>query len=520
MEKPVRVRFAPSPTGPLHLGGIRTALYNYLLAKKTGGTFIIRIEDTDQNRFVPGAEDYIFEALGWCGMMNDEGPNVGRPYAPYRQSERKAMYKQYAEQLVTAGYAYYAFDTTQDLEEMRERMKNNGVPNPQYNAATREYMKNSVVLPADEVKARMDRGEPCVVRIKMPRKEEVKVHDLVRGWVVFHSSQLDDKVLFKSDGMPTYHLANVVDDYLMKITHVIRGEEWLPSAPLHVLLYRYLGWEDVMPQFAHLPLILRPDGNGKLSKRDGDRLGFPTFPINWTDPETGEKSIGFRERGFFPEPFVNMLALLGWHPSDNKEIFTMDELIKTFTIEKVGKAGARFDFEKAKWINQNYIKHLPDETLATEFKKILTEKNITAGDEYIKLVCHLLKERIAFVSNLWDMGFYYFRKPLESEYDESVVKKKWAPEKAVYFEKLISVLKSATAFDTASVDKLLHDFATDNNFSTGDLMPLLRIMTAGIKIGPGVHEIVSALGADEAAERIVIAIPVFNKMLLTPSPSL
>ena len=511
MNTPVRVRFAPSPTGPLHLGGIRTALYNYLLAKKTGGTFIIRIEDTDQNRFVPGAEDYIFEALKWCGMLNDEGPNVGGPYAPYRQSERKPMYRQYAEQLVASGHAYYAFDTTQELDEMRERMKNSGVPNPQYNAVTREYMKNSLVLPADEVKVRMDKGEPYVIRIKMPRKEEVKLNDLIRGWVVFQSAQLDDKVLFKSDGMPTYHLANVVDDYLMKITHVIRGEEWLPSAPLHVLLYKYLGWEQVMPQFAHLPLILRPDGNGKLSKRDGDRLGFPVFPIDWKDPVSGEQSIGFRERGFFPEPFVNMLALLGWHPSDNREVFTMDELIKTFTIEKVSKSGARFDFEKAKWINQNYIKNLPDEVLASEFKKVLAAKNINAPDEYIKLVCHLLKERISFIGNLWDMGFYYFEKP--TVYDEGTVKKKWAPEKAVYFEKLIPVLQNTTAFDATTVDKLLHDFATENNFSTGDLMPVLRIMTAGIKIGPGVHDIVSPLGAREVAERITAAIPVFNKMI-------
>ena len=328
-ERKVRVRFAPSPTGPLHVGGVRTALYNYLFAKKNGGDFILRVEDTDQERFVPGAEEYIIESLTWCGIVPNEGVGFGNgEHAPYRQSERKSMYRKYAEQLVESGHAYYAFDTTAELEEMRTKMQAAGVSSPQYNYIVRQTMKNSTTLPADEVKKRLDVGEQYVIRIKMPRNEEVRVTDLIRGIVVVNTSQLDDKVLFKSDGMPTYHLANVVDDYLMKISYVIRGEEWLPSAPLHVLLYRYFGWEEVMPEFAHLPLLLKPDGHGKLSKRDGDRLGFPVFPLQWTDPETKEISSGYREMGYFPEAVVNMLALLGWHPSTNQEIFSMQELVE------------------------------------------------------------------------------------------------------------------------------------------------------------------------------------------------
>jgi glutamyl-tRNA synthetase len=329
MSRRVRVRFAPSPTGPLHMGGIRTALYNYLLAKQQGGDFILRIEDTDQNRFVPGAEKYIIDSLKWCGIEPNEGIGFGDgPHAPYRQSERKALYKEYADKLIASDHAYYAFDTPEDLELMRANMQAQGVPNPAYNAVTRQYMKNSITLPKDEVESKLANNEPYVVRFKMPRNEEVKFHDEVRGWVVFNTSQLDDKVLFKSDGMPTYHLANVADDYMMQITHVIRGEEWLSSAPLHVLLYRAFGWEDIMPKFAHLSLILKPDGNGKLSKRDGDRLGFPSFALNWTDPETGETSTGYRERGFFSEAFINFLSLLGWNPGGDKELMTKDEMIK------------------------------------------------------------------------------------------------------------------------------------------------------------------------------------------------
>lgn len=355
----VRVRFAPSPTGALHIGGVRTALYNYLLARKLKGTMILRIEDTDQNRFVPGAEDYIRKSLEWVGIRIDEGVGPGGPFAPYRQSERKAIYKQYAQQLIDSGAAYYAFDTEEELDAMRERLKNAGVAIQQYNSITRMEMRNSLTLPPDEVKSLIDSGTPCVIRLKVPRKEEVRLNDLIRGWVMVHSSQIDDKVLMKSDGMPTYHLANVVDDYLMKITHVIRGEEWLPSAPLHVLLYKFLGWEKQMPQFAHLPLLLKPDGNGKLSKRDADRLGFPIFPLTWTDPETGETTIGYKEAGYLPEAFINFLAFLGWNPGTPQEIFSLEELINEFSLERINKAGARFDILKAQWYNQHYLKQKP-----------------------------------------------------------------------------------------------------------------------------------------------------------------
>lgn len=512
MEKPVRVRYAPSPTGPQHLGGVRTALYNYLFAKKTGGTFVIRIEDTDQTRFVDGAEEYMLDAIHWCGMKNDEGPNVGGPYGPYKQSERKHLYRQYADQLIASGHAYYAFDTPEELEAMRERMKSSGNPSPQYNAITREYMKNSLVLPADEVKAKLDNGDAFVIRIKMPRKEEIKLNDMIRGWVTFHSSQLDDKVLFKSDGMPTYHLANVVDDYLMKITHVIRGEEWLPSAPTHVLLYRFLGWEDVMPQFAHLPLILRPDGNGKLSKRDGDRLGFPVFPLNWTDPATGEKSLGFRERGFIPEAFTNMIALLGWHPGHvQQEVFSMQEMIDLFTIEHIGKSGARFDFEKAKWFNQEYLKKQDGKTLAAQFKNILNEKGITATDEQLEKVCNNLKERCTFVNEFYENGVYFFQTP--ASYDESIVKKKWNATNKLNFENLQTELMNENHFEAAHLNEWLHAFVKNNALQNGDIFPVLRIMLSGTKNGPAIWDIMDILGKEISLQRIQLAIPAFDKMI-------
>ena len=379
----VRVRFAPSPTGPLHIGGVRTALYNYLFAKKHGGDFLLRIEDTDQSRFVAGAENYIVDALNWCGIHVDEGVSAGGTKGPYKQSERKAIYRQYADQLIESKHAYYAFDTPEELTEMRERMKSAGMASPQYNAVTRNSMKNALTLPAEEVKARLDRGDKYVIRIKMPRNEDVKFEDLIRGWVSVNTNNLDDKVLFKSDGMPTYHLANVVDDYLMNISHVIRGEEWLPSAPLHVLLYRSLGWESVMPKFAHLPLILKPDGNGKLSKRDGDRLGFPVFPTNWTNPETGEESSGYRERGYYPEAFNNMLAFLGWNPGTTQELFTMQELIEAFSLNRVGRAGAKFDFDKTKWFNQQYLRNQTSEDLAKQLSPLLKKGGFDAENDYI-----------------------------------------------------------------------------------------------------------------------------------------
>ncbi|TAH24220.1 MAG: glutamate--tRNA ligase, partial [Cytophagales bacterium] len=362
---PVRVRFAPSPTGPLHIGGVRTALYNFLLARKTGGKMILRIEDTDQTRFVPGAEEYIKEALAWIGIELDESPWVGGPHAPYRQSERKPMYMQYAMQLIESGNAYYAFDTAEELDEMRKRLEAAKVPDPKYNSITRMQMKNSITMPEDEVKAWLDAGKPYVIRLKVPRKEEVRINDLIRGWVMVHSSTLDDKVLMKSDGMPTYHLANVVDDYLMKITHVIRGEEWLPSAPTHVLLYKFLGWESSMPQFAHLPLLLKPDGNGKLSKRDGDMGGYPVFPIEWNDQATGAVFMGFRESGYLPEATLNFLSLLGWNPGTQEEIFSLENLIQAFTVERIGKSGSKFDIQKAKWFNQEYLKMMSNETMAS-----------------------------------------------------------------------------------------------------------------------------------------------------------
>ena len=373
----VRVRFAPSPTGPLHIGGVRTALYNYLFAKKNGGKMILRIEDTDQKRYVDGAEQYILDSLEWCGIHLDESIIHGGKYGPYRQSQRKEIYRPYAEQLVNNGFAYYAFDTAEELTLMRERMKKAGVTSPQYNSVTRSTMKNSLSLSDDEVKKRLNNEEPYVIRIKMPRNQEVKLFDVIRGWVVVNTNKMDDKVIFKSDGMPTYHLANVVDDYLMKISHVIRGEEWLPSAPLHVLLYEYLGWKSQQPQFAHLPLLLKPDGNGKLSKRDGDRLGFPVFPLNWKNPETGEISLGYKEAGYLPEAFINMLAFLGWNPGTPQEIFSIDDLCETFTLDRVGKSGAKFDFDKTKWFNQQYLRSKSKLELA-EMLQVILKKMILA----------------------------------------------------------------------------------------------------------------------------------------------
>ena len=419
----IRVRFAPSPTGPLHIGGVRTALYNYLFAKQNSGKIILRIEDTDQNRFVEGAEEYLVDSLKWCGINFDESIINGGDFGPYRQSERKQLYKPYAEQLVQNGHAYYAFDTAEDLDLMRERMKNAGVPAPQYNHITRESMKNSLVLSKDEVQSKIDAGEPYVIRIKLPRNEEIKLNDIIRGWVVVNTNNMDDKVIFKSDGMPTYHLANVVDDYLMKISHVIRGEEWLPSAPLHVLLYRYLGWQQHIPKFAHLPLILRPDGNGKLSKRDGDRLGFPVFPTEWTNPKNGEVSRGYRESGYLPDAFINMLAFLGWNPGSQQELFKMDELCKHFSLERVGKSGAKFDFDKTRWFNQQYLRAKPKEELSKDLQVILKQNGIELKDNFVEKVCEQLKERATFVKDMWTEGKYYFVAP--TSYDTKTIQKKW-----------------------------------------------------------------------------------------------
>lgn len=510
MSAKVRVRFAPSPTGPLHIGGVRTALYNYIFAKKHGGDFLLRIEDTDQTRYVEGAEKYIIEALKWIGIETDEGPVTGGNFGPYRQSERKDMYRQYAEQLVKEGYAYYAFDTPEELDQMRENQKAQGIPNPQYNAVTRQYMKNSVSLPADEVNQRLSAGEPYVIRIKMPRDEEVKLNDIIRGWVVVNTSQLDDKVLFKGDGMPTYHLANVVDDHLMQISHVIRGEEWLPSAPLHVLLHKYLGWEAQMPEFAHLPLLLKPNGNGKLSKRDGDALGFPVFPLEWKNPETGEISSGYKESGYLSEAFINILSFLGWHPSDHKELFSLEELIEAFTLERVSKAGAKFDVDKAKWFQQQYLILKEDNELAELIKPTLVEKGIEVADEFIAKVCSLTKERATFVSDLWEVGQYFYQAP--QTYDAKTIKKKWKEDSAEVLNAFIESTESLNIYDAASTHQVFQDILTKFEKGVGAVMPLIRVALTGVMQGPPVFEIMALLGKEESSNRLRTAVTRFDSV--------
>ncbi|RAU84213.1 glutamate--tRNA ligase [Pontibacter arcticus] len=504
MEREVRVRFAPSPTGPLHIGGVRTALYNYLLARKLGGTMILRIEDTDQNRFVPGAEDYIRESLEWAGIELDESPWKGGPYAPYRQSERKPMYMQYALQLVESGHAYYAFDTAEELEEMRERLKAAKVATPQYNAITRATMKNSLTLPEDEVKKRLASGEAYVIRLKVPRKEEIRLKDMIRGWVMVHSSSIDDKVLMKSDGMPTYHLANIVDDHLMKITHVIRGEEWLPSAPLHVLLYRFLGWEDTMPEFAHLPLLLKPDGNGKLSKRDGDKFGFPVFPLEWTDPITGDKSMGYREKGFMPEAFVNFLAFLGWNPGTQQELFTMQELIEAFTVERIGKSGTKFDWQKARWFNEQYLRAKPDEELAQYLLKALEERNISCSLEKATKISGLMKERVTLPSDFWNEAVYFFEAP--TTYSEKVASKKWNSQAVAVFTAFKDELGGLTEYNAESIKELLNTILERNAMKIGQVMQALRLAVTGLEAGPDLMQIIEIIGAAETKTRIEHAI--------------
>lgn len=500
MDRKVRVRFAPSPTGALHIGGVRTALYNYLFAKKHGGDFLIRIEDTDQTRYVPGAEEYIIEALRWVGIIADEGVGFGDgPYAPYRQSERKPMYRQYAMQLLDAGYAYYAFDTPEELEAMRERLKASNVDS-KYDAITRMAMKNSLTLPEDEVKRRLDAGDPYVVRIKLPKKEDVKFHDEIRGWVNINTAQMDDKVLFKSDGMPTYHLANVVDDYLMKISHVIRGEEWLPSAPLHVLLYRYLGWEEVMPKFAHLPLLLKPEGNGKLSKRDGDRLGFPVFPLEWKDPATGEVSSGYRESGYLPEAVMNLLAFLGWNPGTTQEIFSREELIEAFSLERVSKSGAKFDQNKAKWFNQQYVRHTDSQVLAEALKKELSSRGLTFSDEYVVRVCDLIKEKVSFIKELWETGSYFFIDPVA--YDETVIGKRWNDKSPLVLQDMIQLIRPAESFTAATFEAAYNDALAKNGVSNKEFMQLLRVCLSGAAGGPPIFEMGELFGKEVVLHRL------------------
>lgn len=493
-ERPVRVRFAPSPTGPLHMGGVRTALYNYLFAKKHGGTFIIRIEDTDQTRFVPGAQEYIMDAMEWCGIMPTEGPGIGGDYGPYVQSERMSMYREYADRLVNADKAYLAFDTADDLDRMREQAKQMGMPNWQYNSTTRASMKNSLTLPADEVQRRLDANEPYVIRMKMPRNRDIRFEDIIRGWVVVNTNNLDDKVLFKSDGMPTYHLANIVDDHTMEISHVIRGEEWLPSAPLHVLLYEAFEWD--APQFAHLPLLLKPDGNGKLSKRDGDRLGFPVFPTNWVAAD-GELYSGYRENGYFPEAFINMLAFLGWNPGTTQEIFSLDELCDAFTLERVAKAGAKFDADKTRWFQQHYLRATPNEQLAVKLSQILTDKHDLAR---LATICGLMKERATFVEDILTEGSFLFASP--ESYDETTVSKKWNEGAAGLMQEWKEKLSDLPSFEAPVIEEAFKAFIAEKEMGIGAVLPLFRLLVTGKGMGPSMFEISSFLGKTACIERI------------------
>ncbi|AFL83870.1 glutamyl-tRNA synthetase [Belliella baltica DSM 15883] len=505
MNREVRVRFAPSPTGALHIGGVRTALYNYLFAKKMGGKFLLRIEDTDQTRFVPGAEEYIQKSLEWLGISPEESPWNPGDCGPYRQSERKPMYMQYALDLVEKGHAYYAFDTSEELDAMRERLTAARVVSPQYNSITRTQMKNSLTLPEDEVKERLASGDPYVIRIKIPRKEEVRLNDMIRGWVMVHSNTLDDKVLMKSDGMPTYHLANIVDDHLMGITHVIRGEEWLPSAPLHVLLYKYFGWEDTMPQFAHLPLLLKPDGNGKLSKRDADKHGFPIFPMDWTDPNTGDKASGFMEEGYLPDAFLNFLAFLGWNPGDHREIFSLEELVEAFSIERIGKSGTKFDINKAKWFNEQYLRNKSDEELATFLIADVEKEGLTIDSKKAAQIAAIMKERATFPSDLWNEGKFMLIAP--TSFDENIASKKWNSDVVIvlnaYKEKLV---KDREEFTPERAKSLLEASAEENEIKFGKVMQAVRLAVTGVGAGPDLMAVFAIIGKEELAKRITFAL--------------
>ena len=511
-KKQVRVRFAPSPTGPLHIGGVRTALYNYLFARKMGGKMLLRIEDTDQNRFVPGAEAYILEALAWVGIVIDEGAGVGGPHAPYKQSERKPMYREYADKLIAEGNAYYAFDTSEELETMKERLKAAKVASPSYNMVTRMQMSNSLTLPEDEVKRRIEKGDEYVIRLKVPRKEEIRLNDMIRGWVVVHSSTIDDKVLLKSDGMPTYHLANIVDDHLMEITHVIRGEEWLPSAPLHVLLYRFLGWEDTMPQFAHLPLLLKPDGNGKLSKRDADAGGFPIFPLDWKDPASGDTWMGFKQQGYLQEATTNFLAFLGWNPGTQQELFTMDELIEAFSVERIGKSGTKFDINKAKWYNQQYMRQLPDAMLTNILKEEADKHHAKYDVKKLPLIAQLLKERLTFAKDYWIEGQFFFESP--KTFDEKVTSAKWNADAVT----VISAYKEALAkytgtFNAENVKHVLHEVLEKVDLKIGKIMQALRLALTGVGAGPDLMQLIEIIGKEEALKRMEFALVTLSEQV-------
>jgi glutamyl-tRNA synthetase len=503
MTDNVRVRFAPSPTGPLHIGGVRTALYNFLFARQHGGKMILRIEDTDSQRFVPGAEDYINEALAWLGIEIDEGVREGGPYGPYKQSERRDIYRDHVKLLLDAGRAYIAFDTPAELEAKRAE-----VANFQYDASTRLQMRNSLSLPADEVKALIDAGTQYVVRFKIEPGRQVEVNDLLRGKVTINSDILDDKVLYKSaDDLPTYHLANIVDDHLMKITHVIRGEEWLPSAPLHVLLYEAFGWADTMPSFVHLPLLLKPDGKGKLSKRDGDRLGFPVFPLEWHDPKSGAVSAGYRESGYLPQAVVNFLALLGWNPGDDTEVMTMQELISKFSFEHCSRSGAKFAFEKGKWFNHTYLQNIADAELAQLFKPVMEQHGVNPADfsdEYIAKAVSLVKSRINFVSDLWEQARFFFVAP--TEYDPKAVKKRWSEEMPALMKQLVEVLKNIPDFASAAAEPIVLNWITENGYHMGNVMNAFRLTVVGECKGPHMFDITELIGRDETIKRILAGV--------------
>jgi glutamyl-tRNA synthetase len=506
MENKVRVRFAPSPTGGLHLGGVRTALYNYLFAKQHGGDFVLRIEDTDQSRFVTGAEEYILECLQWCGTEPDESVMHGGNYGPYRQSERKELYRKYAETLVNDGYAYYAFDTPEELEAMRENLRTADNPAPQYDHTVRMKMRNSLTLSADAAKTLLSQNIPHVIRIKLPDNEIISFQDLIRGEVHFNTATVDDKVLLKADGMPTYHLAVVVDDYLMKISHVFRGEEWLPSSPVHILLWRYLFGEDKMPQWAHFPLIMGP--NGKLSKRDGAKYGFPVFAMNWTDPATNELTEGFKEKGFLPEAFLNLLAIIGWNEGTEQEIFSLPELITKFSIERVHKAGAKFDYEKAKWFNHEWIKKFAVESLRFNVKEVLVNKSIRVNDDnYLDKVIGLIKDRCTLLTDFYDQGFFFFKSP--AELDIATVKPKWNNEKKEFFRSVIEEFEALPDWQSAFIEAAFKTIAASKNIKAGELQLPFRIMLVGGKFGPPVFDIAELIGKEETKRRINTALEQF-----------
>ena len=503
-ERKVRVRFAPSPTGPLHIGGVRTALYNYLFARQHGGDLVFRIEDTDSHRFVPGAEEYIIESFRWLGIKFDEGVSFGGNHGPYRQSERRAIYKKYVDQLLADGKAYIAFDTPEQLEAKRA-----AVQNFQYDARTRQEMTNSLTLPKEEVERRIADGEQYVVRFKVEPGIEVHVNDMIRGDVKIKSDILDVKVLYKSaDELPTYHLANIVDDHLMEITHVIRGEEWLPSAPLHVLLYRAFGWEDTMPTFAHLPLLLKPEGKGKLSKRDGDRLGFPVFPLEWHDPKTGDISSGYRESGYFPEAVVNFLALLGWNPGTEQELFSLDELVEQFDIHKCSKSGAKFDYQKGMWFNHEYILRKSNEEIARLFAPIVANNGVDESMERITKVVSMMKDRVSFVKELWPLCSFFFIAPLE--YDEKTAKKRWKADSAKVMTELAEVLEGIDDFSVGGQEPIVMKWVEEKGYKLGDVMNAFRLALVGIGKGPGMFDISAFLGKEETLARLRKAVEVLK----------